>query len=227
MRESRTASKKVFPFMTTEHSTRRQEVVKHGEKESRLDQFLGFYLDRLFADWVDRPEHHALTLLARSPASPAARAVISNSPDLLAAGVKMRIIFSTLEPSECMSDWSDLALIAAESDVAQSVEIARLGHAGLVDAHEQLVLGADMSWCGDSMRRDPLHRDTVEVYDPCCPATAGQSVRCFDALWSRSEVIKVVASNTRASNPDVLEGEDPMLTGGSAAEDGTLATTRH
>jgi len=198
--------------MHSEQSTRRQEVVKHAEKENRLDQFFGFYLDRIYADWADRPEQHVVTLLTRSPASPVARVLMANSPDLLGAGVKLQVIFAQLEPNDLMGDWSDLAVIAAESDIAQSVEIAKLARHGLLDAHEQLVLGVDMSWCGDAMRRDPLQRDTIEVYDPCCPETANQSRKCFEALWARSEMVKITSRNSQKKTGASDEDESSLPT---------------
>jgi len=177
----------------TDTSTRRQEVVKHSEKQARLDQFFGFYLDRLLADWSETAAQHSVTVLARSPETPVARAVLTNATDLLSAGVVMQIIFLEFDRAAQVSEFADLALISAESETAEQVQIFRLTNPALLDAHEQMVLGTDMSWCGDAMRRNPLQRDTVEVFDPCCPATALQSTRAFLALRAKADRIKLWA----------------------------------
>ncbi|MBI1386527.1 MAG: hypothetical protein GC150_16595 [Rhizobiales bacterium] len=214
--------------MGADLKSRRQEIVRHGEKQGRLDQFVGFYLDRIFADWAHRPEMHVVSVIARSPASPVARAVASNAPDLLSAGIVIRVVFAQLEPTDLMGEWTDIALVAAESDAGSSVEFALIGNQALVDAHEVIVLGADMSWCGDAMRRDPLLRDTVEVYDPCCPRSATLNRRSFEALWTRSEIIRVATPVRRAEpQPAPVEAtETPALQPGELPST-TLASTRH
>lgn len=177
--------------MASDHASRCQEVVRQEDKEARLDQFLGFYLDRLFADWEDQPGQHHITIVARSPASPVARALMVNADDIRQGGIHVRILFSELEPSEALSDWYDLVLNIEDISTATTIDIRCTTNPALVDAHEQLVLGEEMSWSGDAMRRDPRIRDTIEIFDPCCPMTAQRNTRSFDALWSKGRKIKI------------------------------------
>jgi len=215
--------------MGSDQSSRCEEVVKYEDKEARLDQFLGFYLDRLFADWDDRPEQHHITIVARSPASPVARAIIVNADDIRGGGIQVRALFSDLEPSDALSEWFDLALACRDCDDASPIDIRYTANPALIDAHEQMVLGSEMSWCGDAMRRDPSRRDTIEIFDPCCPATAGQNSRSFEALWTRSQQIKIDRKRSKqeaakhASNDQV----DLNATPSGPSLQGATASTRH
>lgn len=208
--------------MTFDPSSRRQEVVKQQDKQARLDQFLGFYLDRIFADWTDRPDQAVLTVLARSPESPVARAIALNSPDLLSAGVAIRAVFARLEPAPLLNEWTDLVLVSAESESAPASLLARIKDPALDDLHEQLVIGSEMSWTGDALRRDPLQRDTIEVYDPCCPSTARMSARTFERIWDRAEPIRVAERGVgKLGQPGAIPVE------GGVDTSTAFASTRH
>lgn len=208
--------------MAFDPSSRRQEVVKQQDKQARLDQFLGFFLDRMFADWSERPEQAVLTVIARSPASPVARAIALNAPDLLSAGIGIRAVFSRLEPATMLSEWTDIVLVSAESDQAPAASLARVKDPALDDLHELLVAGTEMSWTGDAMRRDPLQRDTIEVYDPCCPETARLNQRTFEAIWKRAELIRVAPKSDTTLQPSGTIPVEGTLDAGTA-----VAATRH
>ena len=218
--------------MDNDRSSRQQELVKHEEKQARIDQFLGYYLDRLFADWCDQPEQRKITLIARSPASPVARALIANADDLRAAGSQLRLLFAKLEPREALGDWFDFALSCRESEAGAKLEIRHIANPAMIDAHEQLVLGVEMSWTGDAMRRDPLSRDTIEVYDPCCDRTARESNLSFAGIWERSRPVPVrdqarARGGASATSSSGDGAPTPPLPGASGKPAGTNAATRH
>ena len=72
----------------------------------------------------------------------------------------------------------------------------------LIEAHEQLVLGPQTCWIGDSMRREPAKCDAYETYIDDCAETAGirrwspssgcgqPASRCLPAHRSRRAAMK-------------------------------------
>ena len=216
--------------MASDQASRCQEVVRQEDKEARLDQFLGFYLDRLFADWEEQPEQHQITIIARSPASPVARAIMVNAEDIRNGGIHVRVLFAELEPSEALSEWFDLVLNVQDVSTATTIDIRCTNNPALVDAHEQLVLGNEMSWSGDAMRRDPNVRDTIEIFDPCCPPTAKRSTRSFDALWSMGRPIKIDRKRRKqdlAAQQNLASDTIGLDAGNGHLRNGAIASTRH
>ena len=161
---------------------RNQELVKQKEKQERIDRLVGLYLDRSQADWAGHPGERRVALIARSAASPVARALALNFDDLERAGVAIRVVFSTLEPSEDLSTWFD-ATHRREAGTPLVNALRWTANPALIDAHEQLVLGHCLSWYGDAMRRDPATRDALETYNTFCEPSATQTMRSFEAMW--------------------------------------------
>jgi len=218
--------------MEFDQSSRRQGLVRQEDKQARIDQFLGFYLDRIFADWVDDDAQHRVTLIARSPASPVARALMDNAEDVAGAGIRLSVLFTDLEPRDELGNWFDFALSCGEADGPGDLELCHAGNAAFLDAHEQLVLGSEMSWSGDAMRRDPAVRDTVEVFDPCCDRTARQANRSFDAIRQRSKPVSICdqvrSQNARTDATDGAGGKPETVVPGEAIKPhGPSAATRH
>jgi len=120
-------------------------------------------------------EQRELLLVARSPESLACQVVFGLSATLEKHGITARIV-----------------LMAAGAGEQWSLEFApgfcheiRLGtDHRLLDAHEQLVIGAAAIWYGDSMRREPERRDALALFT-ADNAEAGRRGRLtFDRLWS-------------------------------------------
>jgi len=57
----------------------------------------------------------------------------------------------------------------------------------LIEAHEQLVLGARACWTGDTMRRDPAICDAYERFVEDAPELAAAARLTFERLWAASE----------------------------------------
>ena len=57
----------------------------------------------------------------------------------------------------------------------------------LMEAHEQLVLGPETCWIGDSMRREPTKCDAYEAYVDSCLKTTATVVTSFERLWRTCE----------------------------------------
>lgn len=167
---------------------RNQELVKQKEKQERIDRLVGLYLDRSQADWAGRPGERRVALIARSASSPVARALALNFDELERAGVAIRVIFTTLEPTEDLSNWFD-ATHRREGPTPLVNALRWTANPALVDAHEQLVLGHCLSWYGDAMRRDPATRDALETYCTFCEPSASQTMRGFESMWRVTQPI--------------------------------------
>jgi len=167
---------------------RNQELVKQEEKLERIDRLVGLYLDRSQDDWAGRPGERRVALVTRSAASPVARALALGFDDLERAGVAIRVIFSTLEPSPDLSNWFDAThRMTAGRPLVNAIRWT--SNPALIDAHEQLVLGHCLSWYGDSMRRDPATRNALETFNTFCEPSATHAMKGFEAIWRTSQSI--------------------------------------
>ena len=152
----------------------------------------------------------SVTLIARSPSSPVARALYAFVAETPADEIDVRIIFSHLEPTETLSNWFDL--IVDQSENQQRPEIRWAKTPSLTDAHEQLVLGSMMSWSGDSMRREPSKRDAFELYRSACQQSAEYALRAFNMIWDVSQAVPVrlTSSLTKRNNTAGSSGENAI-----------------
>jgi hypothetical protein len=144
-----------------------------GEKVAQLSEFILGNLAQRSA----RGLHAAggcYLLIARSPDSPVAQALRAHSGRLAATGIRVRAIFSEVEPAGA-------AALAAPFALPGECRIAR--DPRLLAAHEQLVLAPDCAWIGDCMRREPSKRDAYERFAANCAETAVLATRSFERLW--------------------------------------------
>jgi hypothetical protein len=154
-------------------------VTRRAEKEQRLYEFVGAYLAE--ADRGRRPGSNDILLIARSIESPVVRAVGSLGSDIAGAGFCVRMIIAHADRQSPPRGWA----LSRDADVDCEVRWARRPR--LIEAHEQLVLGPETCWIGDSMRREPAKCDAYESYVDDCSATAGAAAVSFERLWAASE----------------------------------------
>lgn len=198
--------------------------MKREEKQQRLSDFVGCYLEQLGRETDPILKHRRVTMIARSPDSPVAKAVACHVPELRAAGVRIELILAIPQPKEQAAFWLGAAdLVCWAKDQR------------LIDAHEQLVLGASMTWCGDAMRREPGKLDMHEIYKSDCTAAAQRCMRAFCRLVAKCPAVKngpLTASlhAVRREQPNVVpltpdvppQSSDPTSSGPI-----TPVTTRH
>jgi len=86
-------------------NARQSRFVKHEEKLENASRFAGFFLDRLSVVDNASIEQRTVTLIARSPASPAARALLAAVHEARALDVRFQIAFCKLRWSNgiCLS----------------------------------------------------------------------------------------------------------------------------
>ncbi len=178
-------------------------VVKCGDKAKSIGEFVAQWLalDQIRLAVSTAP---AALLVARSAASPVARALVAMGPELAAAGVRVSVIFASVASTVATPSWS-----APSTALAFRPDIRLARNPRLADAHEQLVLGHCTVWYGDCMRRDPEKRDAFERFHAACPETARVAQRSFHRLWALAE--PVGSRFPRPSLvPNIANGERPM-----------------
>lgn len=202
------------------------KVVRHEEKEENLARFIGYYLDRLSITEAPDEAQRSVTLLARSPLSPSARAVLGLAQEISAHDVQMFVIFCKLEPAEQIADWIDLAVTPCDGLARLDLRWAR--STSLLDAHEQMVLGTQLSWSGDCMRREPEKRDAYELFATFNSEATQRAMRSFHALWNLSQPV-AFGQTKRAKASEAAEEGDPLaaLAEGVPDEPRPVVSTRH
>jgi hypothetical protein len=98
-------------------------------------------------------------------------------------------------------------------------------HPRLIEAHEQLVLGPQACWIGDSMRRDPTKCDAFESYVEGCGEAAGCALVSFERLWVACEPLLV--RGLRSPAPVNETGTPPEALPKPDAGAETIVATRH
>ena len=148
----------------------------------RHTEFFDTYFSLLDSHPAPDTEDLSVTIIARSPTSPAMRALIANSDGLKSRGASVRAIVSQAEPANALRDMAEILLSLAQSRSAENV--ARWANRScLLEAHEQLILGRTMCWSGDMMRRKPGKCDGLDLFEENAPQTVRLGNLAFGAIW--------------------------------------------
>lgn len=178
----------------------RMNVVTKEDKEARLRAFIARHIEAQAAS--DAPTGETTyRLLALSAESPAASALRELAPELAAANIKVEALLIR-RSSTSMHEATDCRFV---TDIR------------LLDAHEQLVLDSATVWIGDCMRRDPLRRDSYELYSDSCPATASRAVRSFAQIWRAAGPSGSLTNERKWTGPREPSLFDPSLLAGAEA----------
>jgi hypothetical protein len=152
----------------------RMSITRRAEKELRLAAFIARGLQGAAAM---PPAPGAVMAMARSVQSPLVKAIAARAPDIAAAGGTVRLM---LARPDGLALTDALAAMRAAA-LACQVRLAR--NPRLIEAHEQLTIGARIAWTGDSMRRDPAICDAYESFVEDCPEIAAAAAATFERLW--------------------------------------------
>ena len=180
----------------------RREVIK------RFDDFFASYFSELESREQELANDRVVTLIARGPASPVTQAVCRHADRLALSGVKLQVVFAHIDPP---SDFSCFVEKAGE-EKRLDVSIRWAKNPALLDAHEQLVLGASHCWSGDAMRRSPDVRVALDMYE----VEGGDAVRwgkmAFHGLWTASVLVPKSrfrhVGNATSDDPAIMEFEE-------------------
>lgn len=188
-------------------NARQAKLVRHLEKQENLARFVGYYLDRTsVAKSADVRVRHG-SLLARSPSSPVARALLAATDELKSLHISIEVAFARLEPAELMADW--VARGGAEPGRQPTMLFRWAARPQLLEAHEQLVLGLNMSWTGDCMRREPETRDAYELFDTFHMEAAARATQSFRAIWNTCQPLPASIAGIDATASEPIPGGSP------------------
>jgi hypothetical protein len=156
-------------------------ITRRGEKELRLAAFIARGVQGMASQMpgvaAGQPEQGELLAIARSVQSPLVKAIATRASEIAAAGGTMRLILAKPD-GLALSD-----ALAAMRAAFPACEVRLARNPRLIEAHEQLTIGARIAWTGDSMRRDPATCDAYESFVEDCPQIAAAAAATFERLW--------------------------------------------
>ncbi len=183
-----------------------QQPISPLQAASRFDALFDVY--GLSLKQAAGPAQRAVTLIARSPASPAAIALATNLARFEPHSMNIGIIFAQIAPASAL-DYVLQSLQRATHD-APEVIIRWARNRALLDAHERLTLGCTLCWTGDAMRRSEDARGGIDRVDDANPAMLAEAGASFAALWKASKSIPLPlllqAAEHAAPKPALLAG---------------------
>lgn len=183
------------------------EVVTRDQKQARLEAFFRTHVEQRQARAGFASPPRPWRVVARSADSPVISALAVVANDYVGETLYIMALMAGGQPT------AGQTCLFASFGRNHTIEVRRTIDARLIDAHEMLVLSSRTCWIGDSMRRDPLQRDSYECYAADCETIGRLSSISFDRLWaaSRPAVKGNPASVTlgETQRPDALVGQPP------------------
>jgi hypothetical protein len=139
-----------------------------------------------------------ITLIARSPASPAARALAINLARFERGFLRVGVIFAQIAPVESLNFVIEALQASCTEPPLNILRWAR--NRALLDAHERLTLGLELVWTGDSMRRPDDVRPAIDRVEDATPAMLAEAHASFNALWRASKPLPAMAAGRPAQS---------------------------
>ena len=130
----------------------------------------------------------SITLIARSPAMAAVRALTLYSDEIERRQIGVHVVFAKLSPVEQLGALSSALKLVDQQDTA-SGRIRFIKNAALLDAHEQLVLGRACVWTGDMLRRPDDQRNRLDIVEEGEEGPVRLAELSFQAIWSAAKPI--------------------------------------
>lgn len=142
---------------------------------------------RAYFEWLDEsgpedPAARQVMIIARSPASPVIQAMRVVSDDLAARQIAVQAVFSDVDPERALQmAWEVISELSEGREHSDLIKWA--SSPGILEAHEQMILGGQMCWLGDAMRREPGRRDGFDLFDTDAPQNCRLAIQSFAAMW--------------------------------------------
>ena len=143
------------------------------------------------------PRDRSITLIARSPAMAAARALTLHASEIERQQISVQVVFAKLAPAELLGQLAAALGLIDQRD-ASAAKVRIIKNAALLDAHEQLVLGREMCWTGDMLRRCDEHRNRLDIVEEGLTGPVRLAELSFNAIWS---VAKPVPPRALSGHP--------------------------
>lgn len=199
------------------------KVVKPEDKQSLLSKFLA---TALAADQSRSGDARSVsaTLIAHSPTSPAARALVAFSTAGEGVSIELRAIFASAGTTVASAEHPAPTLQGVTWIATSELRDERLHN-----AHEQIVLDGRITWIGDCLRRDPAKRDAYETYAAADPVTTRWAELAFERLSRLATPCAIPGAGGIAIATETTAGDTGTTTAPPAPEAASLAlaATQH
>lgn len=191
------------------HSNSRMNIVRKGDKENKLKEFITRYLDLRDTDAGESQGFASETayVVARSNESPVAKVLAEFLPEFSARDLTLKALYAL--PGEMPH-----ASNAHSSWAPPRIECRNAQDVRLLEAHEILVLGPRTAWVGDCMRREPGHGDAYEFYADDCLEMSAAALRSFNRLWAMAKPARprVISDNPNpVPLPQLAVAKSPVI----------------
>ena len=144
---------------------------------------------QMMARYVERAKAGScLTMILRSAGCDPAKALIGMKGALQRASLTAKVIVARLDPEDELRHlFACLTELAPQAPAHELIRWAR--NPRLLEAHEQVIYGADMCWSGDAMRRDADRRNVLTLFDEESPDRTRFGRLAFARLWTASSPV--------------------------------------
>ena len=142
------------------------------------------------------PRDRSITLIARSPAMPAVRALTIHAGEIQRQQIAVHMVFAKLAPIDLLAQCSTALQLVDPARTAAG-KIRFIKNAALLDAHEQLVLGRTLCWTGDMLRRCDEHRNRLDILEEGMAGPLRLAELSFHAIWGAAKPIPARALSGR------------------------------
>jgi len=150
--------------------------------QNRHDSYFKQYFQWLDEEQPTDLTARQVTIIARSPQSPVIQALTTVADDFSSRNIAVQVVFSDVDPENALRDaWAVISELSKDSEHGDLVRWAN--SPGVLEAHEQMILGQHMCWLGDAMRREPGRRDGFDLFDTDAPHTCRLGIQSFAAMW--------------------------------------------
>jgi hypothetical protein len=151
----------------------------------KFSGLLSTFLDKAAAG---SPRERSITLIARSPAMPAVRALVLRAGDIQRQQIAVHVVFAKLAPLDQLAQLA-AGLQLVDPRQGKSGRIRFIKNAALLDAHEQLVLGSSLCWTGDMLRRCDENRNRLDIVEEGQAGPIRLAELSFNAIWSAAKPV--------------------------------------
>lgn len=179
----------------------RTDFREREDRESQLKDFMRSALEAVKAGPAE------ILLVAKAPESHAAKALFSISDECAARNIRARIVFAGGALVKTGEAWH------LSFDPAFRHEIRILHDPRFLDGHEQLVLGGERQWFGDSMRREADKRDAFSLFHSSDTAGAQRSRATFERVWAQAVPVYAHSLDAGCEPVEVSVMTPPQMTG--------------
>jgi hypothetical protein len=177
-------------------------------RQAELDQHL-----KAMTRFVERARETRITprcaLILRSASSTPAHVLTLMKDALLDVGIQAKAVVAKLEPRDDLRKlFATLGALQTADDATALLRWAR--NPRLLDAHEQVTYGLEMSWSGDAMRRDADKRNAPTLFEDSADA-AVRAAYAFEAIWGASVPVPAHYLTARHGKPQGSYAHDPAV----------------